>query len=269
MPVTSLRVATVPLVVLMILAPVSARAHGLYHEGELHPAGVLSVLVLAFFWLSWLLGAMRESPQRRDSWLFHCATLLCAIALFGPLDAWAKVSTAAHMTQHMLLMVLIAPMWVLSRPLPQWYAALGRPVLWISRPLLRLARYPVLAAGLHGLAIWFWHTPLFYMLAVDSYYWHVIEHLFFLLTAGVFWWAVLYASAARLGQALLALLLTLMHTGFLGALLTFSTNTLYGESRHLQDQQLAGLIMWVPSAIPYLAASGLIAWRWYQQLRRY
>jgi putative membrane protein len=58
----------------------------------------------------------------------------------------------------------------------------------------------------------------------------------------------------------------LMHTGFLGAVLTFARAPLYGEARDLQDQQLAGLIMWVLAAIPYIIASAWIAHRWFRQL---
>jgi cytochrome c oxidase assembly factor CtaG len=59
-----------------------------------------------------------------------------------------------------------------------------------------------------------------------------------------------------------------MHTGFLGALLTFAREPLYGEARDLQDQQLAGLIMWVVGAIPYLIAAGWCGLRWYRQMVR-
>ena len=60
----------------------------------------------------------------------------------------------------------------------------------------------------------------------------------------------------------MAVLLTLMHTGLLGALLAFGSVSFYGEGRSVEDQQLAGLIMWVPGGLIYLIGGGWIAWRW-------
>lgn len=131
-----------------------------------------------------------------------------------------------------------------------------------------LSRHPVLTAYVHGLTIWFWHVPRFYQLALDNPWWHVVEHGMFLLSAGLFWWAVLQGLQRRVHWALLALLLTLMHTGFLGALLTFAPSPLYGEARDLQDQQLAGLIMWVPGAVPYLLAAAWLGYRWFRDMHR-
>lgn len=231
-------------------------------------AAWLTAALLGVFWLLYLVGVRRIAPERWRSVLFHCVALLCALTLLGPLDDWAKTGTAPHMAQHMLLMVVIAPLWVLSRPLPQLVAAapgLYR-ILW--GPLLFMVRYPLACAWVHAAAIWFWHTPRFYMIAVDDPWWHALEHASFLLTAGLFWWAVLRGAARRAPWILLALLFTLMHTGFLGAVLAFARAPLYGEARSLVDQQLAGLIMWVPGAIPYLLATAWVAYLWYQRLIR-
>jgi putative membrane protein len=244
-----------------------AAAHSPFSgAGQEQLSAALSAIVLATFWGMYLRGAWRRPPRHRDAVLFHAVALLAAAALLGPLDDLAKTSTAMHMTQHMLLMVVIAPLWVLARPLPQIVAGGGRAAAVVWRPMLRLSGYPMWAAYLHGAAIWFWHVPYFYMLAVENPWWHTIEHAFFLLTAGVFWWAVLRAGQRTAPWALLAVLLTLMHTGFLGAVLTFARAPLYGEARDLQDQQLAGLIMWVLAAIPYIIASAWIAHRWFRQL---
>lgn len=228
--------------------------------------GLITAAVLLVFWFFYLRGSWRVKPGGVRSVVFHGTTIICALTLLGPLDDWAKTSTAAHMTQHMLLIGVIAPLWVLSRPLPQVAAGGGRhgAVLW--RPLLSLTRHPLLCAYLHGVAIWFWHAPYFYDLAVVDPLWHTVEHACFLGSAGLFWWSVLNGRHTRAPLALLALLFTLMHTGFLGALLTFAQTPLYGEARDLQDQQLAGLIMWVPGAIPYLAAAVWVGQRWLQQL---
>lgn len=251
-----------------LVSSAAAQAHSPFAgAGGERLAALLGAALLVLYWGSYLLGSRHIRPGGLRAMIFHGTAALCALALLGPLDDWAKSSTAAHMTQHMLLIVVIAPLWVLCRPLPQVAAGIGRIGALVWRPMLRLAAHPLIAAYLHALAIWFWHTPYFYMLAVENPWWHLVEHACFLATAGLFWWAILTSSRSRAPWALLALLFTLMHTGFLGAVLTFARAPLYGEARSLADQQLAGLIMWVPGAIPYLIASGWMAFRWYRQLQ--
>jgi|GEM_PF-478715 len=244
----------------------TAFAHNpLTSSGQDRAAGLLSALLLLGFWILYVRGCLRVSPARSRALLFHGIFFLCAVTVLGPLDDLAATSTAAHMTQHMLMIVVIAPLWVMSRPLPQISAGGGRAGALLWRPALRLARYPVYAAYLHGAVIWFWHLPWFYMVAVNNPWWHSVEHASFLLTAGIFWWAILRASAARFPAAIVALLFTLMHTGFLGALLSLSQVQFYGEARGLADQQLAGLIMWVAGAVPYFLGLGVLLYHWYNR----
>jgi len=229
---------------------------------------ILSALLLFFFWLSYSIGALRVWPGWWRWLVFQSATLIIALTIFGPLDEWAETNTAAHMTQHMLMIVIIAPLWVLAQPLPQFAASSGRVIVWLWSPLFRIVRYPMLAACLHGVIIWFWHAPKPYLLALDNPWWHVVEHACFLITAGLFWWAVLRCTQYTTARAFLALLFTLMHTGFLGALLTFAHGSLYGSGRSLESQQLAGLIMWVVGGMPYMVAAFWCGERWFQQIMR-
>lgn len=263
-----MRVMALSLLGLLLCAPYAWAHNPWGNDGQEQWAALISALVLVSFWGLYSLGAWRRPPGRGRMLVFHLTTALCALALLGPLDGWAETSTAAHMAQHMTIMVIIAPLWVLCRPWPQVVAAGGRVLAICWQPMLSLAARPMVAAYVHGVVIWFWHTPAFYSLAVVNPWWHIVEHACFLVTAGVFWWAILTRRHLRAPWALLALLFTLMHTGFLGALLTFARAPLYGEARDLQDQQLAGLIMWVLGAIPYLGASAWISHRWYRQLQR-
>jgi len=246
-----------------------AAAHGLFdaHLSERLPL-LLTALLLGGAWLLYLLGSRRVPPRRSEAAWFHGAMLICAYAVFGPIDDWAETSTSLHMTQHMLFIVVIAPLWALARPLPQWRSITGRlgQPLWTA--ILRAGRYPTALAMLHGAIIWIWHTPRLYLLALDNLWWHAFEHACFLFSGWLFWWSVLRANPKQVPQALMALLLTLMHTGLLGALLTFGTTSFYGEHRDVQDQQLAGLIMWVPGGLVYLAAGAWIAWRWLTRMWR-
>jgi putative membrane protein len=237
-------------------------------SGQEQMAALLTALALAAFWGLYLRGSLRKRPRPLHAACFHTSAALCYLAVLGPLDDWAEVSAAMHMTQHMLFMMVIAPLWVLSQPLPQLAAGSNHLLDRLWRPLLRFVQHPMLAAYVHGAIIWVWHTPYFYTLALENPWWHALEHTMFLGSAGLFWWAVLKSGLRGAPWALLALLFTLMHTGFLGAVLTFAEAPLYGEARHLQDQQLAGLIMWVLGAIPYLAASVWVGHRWYRQLQR-
>lgn len=249
--------------------PGLAHAHSLSDGALLQrlPA-ILTALALLVLWFAYLAGCRSIAPRTGRAWLFHCTAMLALLALLGPFDAWAKNAVAMHMVQHMLLMVVIAPLWVLARPLPQWRAATGERVRWLWLGALSATRLPLTITAVHGAMIWFWHAPRPYMLAVDDPWWHAFEHACFLLSAGLFWWAVLRAGPPNRGRAMLALLFTLMHTGLLGALLTFAKAPMYGDASDLADQQLAGLIMWVPGGLVYLLAAAYCMHLWLRQLWR-
>jgi putative membrane protein len=253
----------------LLLAPATASAHSLFESaGQETLATLFGAALLLVFCLAYWRGLRRVWPGLPRMLTFTGATVLAAFALFGPLDHWAESSAAMHMTQHMLMMVVIAPLWVLAQPLPQLLARGSRVLRRIWRPVLLLARYPMLAASLHGVVIWAWHAPRPYRLALENPWVHVFEHACFLLTAGLFWWSVLRSAPRKAPFAFMALLFTLMHTGFLGALLTFAHSPLYGAERNLQSQQLAGLIMWVLGGLPYMAGAIWVGLRWFEQLLR-
>ncbi|MBL1272134.1 MAG: putative membrane protein [Marinobacter maritimus] len=236
-------------------------------EGAEQLTAMIGLIIFSAVWLAYLIGARRVAPNWSQAFGFHSTMVISFLALWGPLDHWAESSAAAHMVQHMMFMVVIAPLWVLTRPLPQLAAGSGRLLTRLWQPTLKLVQHPVYMAYLHAVMIWFWHIPQFYVLALKNPWWHLIEHGCFLVTAGLFWWSVLKSPQRTVGWALFAVLFTLMHTGFLGAMLTFAQSPLYGAGRSLQDQQLAGLIMWVLGAIPYLLGSGWIGSRMYRQLQ--
>jgi putative membrane protein len=119
---------------------------------------------------------------------------------------------------------------------------------------------PLVAWVLHGLALWIWHIPALYQRAVVHEGVHALQHAMFVGTAVLFWWGVLYGRYGRAGYGAAAffVFLTVVHSGMLGAAVTFATAPLYPDyvaTSHahgvdaLEDQQLAGLIMWVPAGI--------------------
>ncbi len=253
---------------LVSYAPLAAGHSPLSADLETRMAAAVSGLLMLALCALYASGALRKRPGWQRGMAFALSMLLAFYAVLGPLDHWAEHSSAWHMVQHMLFMVVIAPLFVLARPLPQLVAAGGKAVIRCWSPLLVVASRPLLAAYLHGLVVWFWHVPRFYNLALAHPWWHVIEHASFLLTAGLFWWAVLKSGVRKVHWVLFALLFTLVHTGFLGAMLTFAQQPLYAEGRSLADQQLAGLVMWVLGAVPYLLASAWVGYRWYRQVQR-
>ncbi len=242
------------LVVALLAWPLAARAHGAAFGETGHAPIWIAQGVFVVAWCSYALGAIRRRPTPQGRLAFHAAMLIGGIALFGPFDDLAGASTAWHMAQHMLLIVVVAPLLVAARPMAQWRACFGARSDPLWRGATRLSRHVGACAVLHAAAIWGWHLPGPYMAAVMHTGLHVLEHASFLLTGVWFWWAVLRAGRGGRLAAAMALLFTLMHTGFLGALLTFAPEPLYWrESRELFDQQLAGLVMWVPGGAAYVA----------------
>lgn len=206
--------------------------------------------------------------------------LALAAALMSPLDALGHLLFSAHMVQHEVLMVVAAPLLVLGRPLAVWAWALspalrrrvGRGVSHpaVARPW-RVLSDATVAWALHGVVLWAWHLPALFEAALASGTIHTLQHLSFFGTALLFWWAPL-AGASRSGQgaSMFYLFSTMVHTAVLGALLTLAPTLWYpsyGPTAAalgfdpLEDQQLGGLVMWVPAGLAYLAAGLAVAAR--------
>jgi putative membrane protein len=210
---------------------------------------------------------------------------MLGVALVSPLHQLGGVLFAAHMAQHELLMVVAAPLLVLGRPvipflwaLPMswrrmlggWSALRSVNATWV------LLTMPVVAWVLHGIAIWVWHAPSLYQATLRSDTIHTLQHVTFLATALLFWWALLHGREGRIGRpaAVIYLFTTSVHTSLLGALLTFSTSlwyplyeatTLPWGLTPLEDQQLAGVIMWIPAGVAYLVATLALAATWLRE----
>lgn len=252
-----------PLTAALVLAFLAfpAWAHGLSGPLSARLAVFLGALALGLAWGLYEAGRLRVLARPGRVACFRAAMVTGALAAFGPFDAWAEESTAMHMVQHMLFMVVVAPLAALASPLPQWRAATWPGLRPLESAVLAAGRHPLIFALVHGAVIWIWHAPFPYRLALDNLWWHMAEHAAFVVSGWFFWWSALLAGRRRLAQGLLAILLTLMHTGLLGALLTFGRTPFYGAGRSLEDQQLAGLIMWVPGGLAYLVGAGWVAWR--------
>lgn len=201
---------------------------------------------------------------------FAAGVATIAAALLSPLDELGDRFFAAHMIQHELLMLVAAPLMVLSRPLGAWTWAfaprarrrIGNAVkarTWSA--VWSLITEPLGAWVLHAVALWAWHVPSLFDAAVENEAIHALQHASFLGTALLFWWAVIGShSRTASGTALASLFTTMLHTSALGALLTLAVNPWYARYA-LADQQLGGLIMWVPGATAYVIAALVIVAR--------
>lgn len=259
-----------------LAAPLSAFAHGgdhTEHWWSLDPWTWVPLLLIVALYARGLLRVRAKggrSAGMQAAW-FSGAVATLFLALIWPLDVLSGVSFAAHMTQHMLLIVAAAPLFVHARPGPLIVAGMPSPLRRLNRYMgpvygaVHRIALPGPAFVLHGLIVWIWHAPYFFELALDSDAIHFAEHASFFASALLFWYALQQAcrpDGRGYGAAVLWILATLMHTGLLGALLTFSPRLLYPyylSVEHapfdaLEDQQLAGLIMWVPGGLCYLLA---------------
>ena len=224
------------------------------------------VLLAVAYACGLMLERRRDGVRREGAWreagLFAVGFVLLVVALVSPLCRLAASLASAHMVQHLILVALAPPLLaagaapMLSRLLPRRFRS----------DMSALLRKPAVAAGLYGAAIWFWHIPHFYTAALTSIPAHLVMYGSLLAAALLFWSVVLGAarSAEQAGMAVLILLGTLVHTGMLGALLSMSRTVWYPVMSTgsvawgltpLEDQQLAGLIMWVPMGLAYLVAA--------------
>jgi putative membrane protein len=228
----------------------------------------------------------RARGQQLLAFMAGCGTL--AIALLSPLDTLSGALFSAHMAQHEALMLIAAPLCVAGRPLAVWLWALPRRARLAAGALVRARGFsrawrwltaPLVAWLLHALALWAWHAPPLFEAALARPGVHTLQHASFLLSALLFWWTVTGDGARRGngGHAMLSLFTTMVHTSALGALITLAPGLWYPSYVEpcsalgidaLRDQQLGGLIMWVPGALAYLAGALLVAARWLNRAER-
>jgi cytochrome c oxidase assembly factor CtaG len=236
---------------------------------------LLSGLALAGFahWRGRLAGPRRPADRWRSRG-FALGLGAVFVALVSPLDALAGALASAHMVQHVLLVLVAAPLLALSAPGGALLRGSPLPV----RRALRWRRAPLVAAVVHGVgrpvpawllhvaALWFWHAAVPYDAALRSEAVHVLEHATFLGTALLFWHAVAGprgAGRASPGLGLLLVFAMALQSVFLSVLLTFArtpwyagyaTTTAAWGLDPLADQQLAGAIMWIPAGLVHVGA---------------
>jgi cytochrome c oxidase assembly factor CtaG len=291
---------TVPLIAIVMFVENAGTTFA--HEGKPHtwhdlarawsfePVIVVSLIVTAglFTWglrKLWRHSGRGKGIRRWEAFAFAGGWFALFIALVSPLHAWGRVLFSAHMTQHEILMLLAAPLLVLGRPLIafmwalplRWSRLVGGwgQVGWLQKTW-RVLTIPIVAWVIHAVALWSWHVPVLFEAVLHNELVHTAQHLSFLLSALLFWWALIHGRQGWMGYGAAALYVftTSLHSGLLGALLTFSRSVWYPSYlgltsswglTPLQDQQLGGLIMWIPAGVLYAIAGLALVAGWLRE----
>lgn len=279
-------------VLLVMLSLLISIRPALAHEGGAVPTDVWThwntdPLLLTLLLLPALLFVRGAATYRIRLWrvaAFTAGIVTILIALISPLDAVSHALFSAHMAQHLLLMMVAAPLLVIAVSLPpilrglpgSWRRSVGRllhgsVVDWLWHWL----KQPLIAVILHVVALVVWHVPALYELALRVPLVHALEHVSFFATAALFWWVI--ARHQDHGVRLLAVFVVMMISGLLGALMTFTMTPWYGSHLALagawgltgvQDQQLAGLLMWIPTGFIYIIVAGWLIADWLNAVER-
>lgn len=259
------------------------------------PVPTLAVLVTAVLYASAWRRATRLAARRRGrgdrpacprsrSVCFALGLLAVVVAVDGPPDSLAESSFLAHMTQHMLLQMVAAPLLLLGGPVG---LLLRADTGWCPRRMVvrvlrsspvRVLTHPVTAFSLFTLVLVGTHLSPLYELALEHEGVHQVEHLGYLLTALLFWWPAIGVDPAphRMSHParLLYLFMSMPVTALLGVAIAVTDRVLYptylvnlppwGGSA-LADQHAAGTLMWVSGMFTIVPAMAVVLWGWLEE----
>ena len=273
------------LAALLSLVPSPALAHGTHGQSlgwTLDPLLTLPLLVgLLLYLAGWHRLSSRASVPVRPG-LFLAGWLVLTLSLTSPLHQAGEVSFTMHMIEHELIMLVATLLlassssgavlaWGLPRPLRQGLAGGWRSPL---QSLWRRLTEPITATALQGIVMWGWHAPLLFDRALDSSSWHIAQHACFFVSSLLFWWAMLHPRRGPAGYGISAacLFATSLIGGALGALMSLSSSPWYADYADMgmtgigldpvDDQRLAGLIMWIPGGLVHGAAALALFYKW-------
>jgi cytochrome c oxidase assembly factor CtaG len=225
----------------------------------------------------WRRAAGRPVVPRGTAALFYAGLAAVAVATAGPLDEAAGRSLTAHMTQHVILLTVAAPLLAFGRPLPTLLWSLPmrarRRSLALARRATRtharhFAGWVAGALLIQAVVMWAWHIPIAYEAAIRHPALHLAEHAMFLLAAGVAWWSVSSGARRFRGAAAVAALLGSVPGAVLGAAMVLSPRPWYPSyvtgsvAGALADQQIAGVVMWAFGGAAVVVAGALLFASW-------
>jgi putative membrane protein len=270
----------------LLVTPSGVLAHSGQHHSDvpgwtLEPWVTVPLAgVLLLFLIGWRRLAKRSKVPRARTWLFLAGWLVLTGSLVSPLHEGGERSFTLHMIEHELIMLLATLLlaaasaggvlaWGLPAPVRN---SLGGQWRLPFSAIWRRLTEPVAATILQALVMWGWHAPAFFNRALMSQGWHIAQHVSFILASLIFWRAML--NVRRSGHLLsaLCLFLTSLVEGVLGALMSLSVSPWYPAYAAMgmsgigldpvSDQQLAGLIMWIPGGLVHGAAALAFLHRW-------
>ena len=259
------------------LLPAVAHAHGAGGDNGVEPWIATSLALTAIAYVTglsriWTRAGMDRGISRGQAASFACGWLSLVVAASATFERFSAQSFSLHMIEHEMLMLVAAPLLVAGRPLAVFAWTFPRGV----RAHLRLSptgrvhtawvwlTAPAVATFVQLGALWAWHAPGWFDAALGDRSLHALQHTTFLFTALCFWWAVREGLAGRAASSCASLFVTMIGSGALGALLTFSSALWYPAYAAvtsplgwtpLEEQQVGGLLMWIPGGTLYMAVA--------------
>ena len=244
------------------------------------PAVVVPVVAAAALYLRGWSQVAPRMPERfgaRRPVIFTAGLASVVLALGSPLDALAHELALAHMIQHLLLMVVAPPLLWMGAPVAPILSGLPKSmrravvVALASPPVRKLTRLladPRVSWAAFVIAFWVWHLPALYDRALRVDAWHHVQHACFFTTALLFWRPVILSWPARVAWPRWAMLpylaLAELQNAGIAAIFTFADRVIYPayetlprrwDLSALEDQSIAGVIMWIPGSLPFLVAA--------------
>jgi cytochrome c oxidase assembly factor CtaG len=238
-------------------------------------------LALLIYVIGWAKLTKRAATPVRPA-LFLAGWTVLTLSLVSPLHEAGEKSFTMHMIEHELIMLVATLLlasssaggvlaWGLPRPLR---VALGGSWKSPLQALWRRLTEPVTATAVQGAVMWAWHAPILFDRALESFGWHIFQHACFFLSSLLFWWAMIHPRGRGSGYGVSAacLFVTSLIGGALGALMSFSASPWYADYAAMgmtgigldptADQQLAGLVMWIPGGLVHGVAALAFFYRW-------
>ncbi len=232
-------------------------------------------------WRRWRLKPRTHSVgSELQPFFFGLGVFSLLSALLPPIDTLSEELASVHMVQHMLLMMVAAPLLIVGAS--PHFVLLGLPSKWrrqiwvwrrfmirLGRPLMGPRRAGTIA-GLYACILWLWHLPQLYQAALENRLLHGLQHVAFFGGAYFFWRVVLNPRLhlrVNLGTGILYLFVASLHSMALGVLMAVAPSVWYkpyisSSWKHglsaLEDQQIAGYIMWMPAGMTYVVVAGAL-----------